>query len=88
MAANIIKVEVGSASSVTGNKSEIASAGPIPGSTPTKVPRTVPSKPNIKFVSVRELENPNKKSAKSIFYHSSSTSVSPKIKSNPTGKFN
>ena len=37
---------------VIGSNKPIASAGPIPGSTPTSVPKKVPSKPNIKFVSV------------------------------------
>ena len=42
-----------------GSKSPIASAGPIPGKTPTSVPRNVPSKPNIKFVAVKAVWKPS-----------------------------
>ncbi len=55
---------VGSIEAVTGNKSAIAKAGPIPGNTPTKVPRNVPSSPYIKFVSVRAVANPSIKRLK------------------------
>ena len=64
MDANIISAEVGSIDAVTGNKSAIANAGPMPGNTPTKVPRNVPSSPYIKLVSVRAVANPSIKRLK------------------------
>jgi hypothetical protein len=44
---------------VIGSKSAMASAGPIPGRTPTSVPSKVPRSPNPKFVSVRALAKPS-----------------------------
>lgn len=64
MDANIIIAAVGSIDAVTGNKSAIASAGPMPGNTPTKVPRKVPISPYIKFVKVRAVANPSSKRLK------------------------
>jgi hypothetical protein len=40
-----MRADVGSTESVTGRRSAIARAGPIPGRTPTRVPRKVPSNP-------------------------------------------
>jgi hypothetical protein len=53
MAANIINAEVGFTVNVIGSNKPIARAGPIPGSTPTSVPRKVPKRPNIKLVGVK-----------------------------------
>jgi hypothetical protein len=44
---------------VIGKSSAIASAGPIPGRTPTSVPRNVPSNPKPKFVKVSALAKPS-----------------------------
>ena len=49
---------------VIGKSSAIASAGPIPGRTPTSVPRKVPRSPNIKFDSVNALAKPSSKELK------------------------
>ena len=45
---------------VIGSKSAIASAGPIPGSTPTSVPSRVPRSPKAKLVRVRALAKPSR----------------------------
>jgi hypothetical protein len=44
---------------VIGSKSAIARAGPIPGRTPTRVPRKVPSNPKPRLLRVRALANPS-----------------------------
>jgi hypothetical protein len=59
MAANIINAEVGLTVKHTGSSKPIASAGPIPGNTPTRVPRKVPRRPNIKFVGVKAVWKPS-----------------------------
>jgi hypothetical protein len=64
MAANIINADVGFTVIVIGNKRPIASAGPIPGKTPTRVPRKVPSRPNIKLVGVKAVWKPSNNIAK------------------------
>jgi hypothetical protein len=58
MAANMINAEAGLTVYVIGKSKAIASAGPIPGKTPTNVPRIVPSRPNIKFVRVKAPAKP------------------------------
>jgi hypothetical protein len=42
----MISADAGETVNVIGSSKAIASAGPIPGRTPTKVPRNVPSNPN------------------------------------------
>jgi hypothetical protein len=44
---------------VIGRRSAIASAGPMPGKTPTRVPSKVPRSPKPKFVRVRALAKPS-----------------------------
>jgi hypothetical protein len=58
MAANIIRAEAGLTVYVIGKSKAIANAGPMPGKTPTNVPRIVPSKPNIKLLRVRAPTKP------------------------------
>ena len=60
MAANIIKADDGATVYVIGSRSAIASAGPIPGRTPTSVPSKVPRSPKPKFVRVRALAKPSR----------------------------
>ena len=55
---------VASIDAVTGSSKAIASAGPIPGRTPTKVPRKVPINPYIKFVAVKAVAKPSSKRLK------------------------
>lgn len=55
---------VASIDAVTGRSKAIASAGPMPGSTPTRVPRNVPIKPYIKLVAVNAVANPSTKRLK------------------------
>jgi hypothetical protein len=45
---------------VTGRRSDIVPAGPIPGRTPIKVPRKTPIKQYNKFVPVKATLTPNK----------------------------
>jgi hypothetical protein len=58
MAANIIRAEAGLTVYVIGKSKAIAKAGPMPGRTPTSVPRTVPSNPNIRLLRVRAPAKP------------------------------
>jgi hypothetical protein len=44
MPANMISEPVGSSLKVTGRRSATVKAGPIPGSTPTAVPRNTPTR--------------------------------------------
>ena len=53
-----MRAEAGLTVYVIGNKSAIASAGPIPGRTPTRVPRKVPSNPKPRLVRVSALAKP------------------------------
>ena len=55
----MMSAEVGLAESVTGSSKAMANAGPIPGKTPTSVPKNVPSKPYIRFCAESALENPS-----------------------------
>ena len=43
----------------TGNSNDIAAKGPIPGNTPTKVPRMVPTAHSIKLSNVSAIANPS-----------------------------
>jgi hypothetical protein len=54
----MIKLETASPLKVAGSRSEIAAVGPIPGSTPTRVPMTHPIKAKIKFSGRRAIESP------------------------------
>jgi hypothetical protein len=55
-----MSAEAGGTEMVIGRSSAIASAGPIPGRTPTKVPRNVPARPYIRFVSVNAVAKPSR----------------------------
>ena len=59
-----MRAEVGFTVKVIGSNKPMASAGPIPGSTPTSVPKKVPSRPNIKFVGVKTVWKPSNSIAK------------------------
>jgi hypothetical protein len=61
IAANIISADAGLTVYVIGSNNAIASAGPMPGSTPTSVPRNVPSKPKPRLLSVSALAKPSKR---------------------------
>src|SRR5688572_18587373 len=50
MPANMISAPVGSSFTVSGSSIATVSAGPTPGSTPTKVPSVTPMKPHIRFI--------------------------------------
>ena len=54
-----MSAEVGLTVKQTGSSKPIARAGPIPGNTPTRVPRNVPRSPNIKFVGVKAVWKPS-----------------------------
>jgi hypothetical protein len=58
MAASIIMAGVGGKKEVSGNKMAIPEVGPIPGRTPTRVPRIEPMSANRRFVGVRAWINP------------------------------
>ena len=57
----MINAEAGLTEYVIGRSKAIAKAGPIPGRTPTKVPRIVPINPNIRLFSVNALAKPFKR---------------------------
>ena len=82
----MISAEVGSTDNVTGSKRAIASAGPIPGSTPTKVPKNVPSNPYIKFCAERALPNPSSRRFKFSIYLGTSLASPKRFSKNPSGK--
>ena len=55
----MMSAEVGFTVNVIGSNKPMASAGPIPGSTPTSVPKKVPNKPNMRFVGVKTVWKPS-----------------------------
>jgi hypothetical protein len=56
-----MRADVGFTDNVTGSSKAIARAGPIPGKTPTRVPKNVPSNPYMRFCADRALEKPSSK---------------------------
>src|SRR5688572_265415 len=58
MPANMMSAPVGSSLTVSGSSIATVSAGPTPGSTPTKVPSVTPMKPHIRFIGCSAIANP------------------------------
>ena len=81
MAASIMIAGVGGRTVVKGRSMAIPAAGPIPGRTPTNVPRMEPIRAKNKYSQDRALENPwNKRPAVSM--------ISPvQIPINPAGRY-
>ena len=55
----MMKAGIGSSAKVTGSSSATVSAGPMPGRTPTSVPRKTPSRAQSRFSGVRATLNPS-----------------------------
>jgi hypothetical protein len=55
-----MSADAGSTDIVIGRRRAIASAGPMPGRTPTRVPRKVPARPYIKLVAVKAVAKPSR----------------------------
>jgi hypothetical protein len=60
MEANIMSADAGATDIVIGRRSAMAKAGPMPGNTPTKVPKNVPARPYIKLVAVKAVAKPSR----------------------------
>src|SRR5512134_1256743 len=58
MPANMISAPVGSSLTVSGSSIATVSAGPTPGSTPTKVPIVTPMKPQRRLIGVSATPKP------------------------------
>ena len=58
MPANKTKIAVAGTLNVKGSNKAIVSAGPIPGSTPTRVPTKQPRKPYINVMGCKATANP------------------------------
>jgi hypothetical protein len=66
MPANKTKMAVAGTLKVNGSKRAIVSAGPIPGSTPTKVPTKHPMNPYINVIGSKATANPCIKESKEL----------------------
>jgi len=58
MPASMISAVAGSRANVEGSSSAMAPTGPMPGSTPTMVPTTTPTKQASRFVGVMAMVKP------------------------------
>ena len=59
---------VGSSSYVTGSNSATVIAGPIPGSTPTAVPITTPSRASSRLTGVAAVANPSSEELEAVHH--------------------
>jgi hypothetical protein len=57
----MISAAVGERVKVTGSSIAMVATGPMPGSTPTSVPRTTPTKQNKRFIQLSATPNPSER---------------------------